>query len=280
MDIFLEEVTFFQLGEQALNQIRKDENVKEVKKIRLPKNHIRRYLWATIEYPDYSLTAKIVNIISLLMVLVSTIGLATESLPQYVAFDDFDCEQQQSTTVIMSYLNNITNSSSSQTGYDCQWYFTSPFFFIQVITVGFFTLELLVRILTTPSLLDFIKNLMNWIDLVAIIPFYVTLGIRLSDEQNDINTDAYVSLRLLRILRLARVFKFFRVFKNVKSLRALGTTIRESLLDYFIMILILTLIGFLFGAAAYYAENDSNGIAFDSILKATYWGIITVTSVG
>jgi hypothetical protein len=46
------------------------------------------------------------------------------------------------------------------------------------------------------------------------------------------------------------------------------------------MILILTLLAFLFGAAAYYAENDSNPQAFDSILKATYWGIITITAVG
>ena len=34
------------------------------------------------------------------------------------------------------------------------------------------------------------------------------------------------------------------------------------------------------GAAAYFAENATNSPAFDSILKATYWGIITIASVG
>ena len=37
------------------------------------------------------------------------------------------------------------------------------------------------------------------------------------------------------------------------------------------MIVILTLMAFLFGAATYFAEKDSNGESFDSILKGTYW---------
>ncbi|CAF1568744.1 unnamed protein product, partial [Adineta steineri] len=38
--------------------------------------------------------------------------------------------------------------------------------------------------------------------------------------------------------------------------------------------------GFLFGAATYYVEQDVNGLVFDSIPKATYWGIHTITTVG
>jgi hypothetical protein len=121
---------------------------------------------------------------------------------------------------------------------------------------------------------------MNWIDLIAVVPFYISLVLRLSGAENDVNSESYVAIRLLRILRLARVFKFFRVFKNVKSLRVLATTVRQSLLDFFILIVILTLLGFLFGSAAYYAENTANGQAFDSAIKATYWGIITITSAG
>jgi hypothetical protein len=46
------------------------------------------------------------------------------------------------------------------------------------------------------------------------------------------------------------------------------------------MIVILTLVSFLFGAATYFAEKDMNGESYDSILKATYWAILTITSVG
>jgi hypothetical protein len=51
-------------------------------------------------------------------------------------------------------------------------------------------------------------------------------------------------------------------------------------MDFSVMIVILTIIAFLFGAAVYFAEQDTNGNVFDSIPKATYWGIITITGVG
>ena len=276
IDMFLEEVTFFQLGQEALNQIRKVENIKEIKKIRLPKNRLRRHIWATMEYPNYSITAKIVNIVSLLMILISTITLAVESLPQFESIEQLTCKEVE-----------IALSNSNKTGIDldthtdtCHNYIASPFFIIQTVTIACFTVELLLRIISTPSLLDFIKNLMNWIDFIAIVPYFVTLGIRLAGRQNDINTSTYVGLRVLRIIRFARVFKFYRVFRGVKSFRVLASTLQQSLPDFVIMISILTLLSFLFGATAFFAENDTNGDAFDSIPKATYWGVVTITGVG
>ena len=121
---------------------------------------------------------------------------------------------------------------------------------------------------------------MNWIDLVAVLPFYIALGIRLASQQSDTSTSAYAGLQLLRMLRFARVLKFYRICKSVKSVRVLASTMKESVPDFLIMIAILTLLAFLFGAGVYFAEHSSNSITFDSIPKATYWGIITITSVG
>jgi hypothetical protein len=284
IDIFLEEVTFFQLGEEALNQLRIDENLEEVKKVRLPKNRFRRHLWATMEYPHYSFIAKVVNIVSLLMILLSTIILAVESLPQYNSLEHTNCGKPQnvsnSSIVTRSNYTNETVSNLSATINDCQIYFQSPFFIIQTICVGFFTIELLLRIISAPSILSFIKNIMNWIDVLAIVPYFITLGIRLGGRENQLDARDFVGLRLLRVLRFIRVVKLYRVFKNVKSLRVLAATLRQSVPDFIIMIIILTLSSFLFGAATYYAEYDTNYEEFDSIWTATYWGVITITSVG
>ena len=272
LDIFLEEVTFFELGAEALKQLRTDENLKEVKKVPLPKNRFRRHLWATMEYPDYSIVAKLVNIFSLLLILLSTISLAVESLPTYVELADLGCEQA---------VDDATNNTSgTDHRYVCHLYFTSPFFIIQAVCIAFFTIELFLRMISTPSIVQFIKNLMNWIDVLAVIPFYVVLSIRLRGGDRQINTGTYIALRLLRILRFLRIFKLYQVFKGIKSLRVLASTVKQSVPDFFIMILILTLLSFLFGAAAFLAENDTNGQGFDSIFKATYWGVITITSVG
>lgn len=269
LDIFLEEIHFFQLGEEALEQIRRDENLEEMEKVRLPKNRFRRYLWATMEYPEYSLLAKIVNSISLLMILLSSIALAVESLPQFVDLDDLYCQQD---------LNSSLNSTEEF--YTCYLYFTSPFFLIQTICVGFFTIEFLLRLISTSSLWIFVKSPMNWIDLLAVVPYYVSLIVRLTGTQSNVNQSTYVGLRLLRILRFGRVFKFYRVFKRLKSFRVLVITIKQSLPDFLITITVLSLFAFLFGAAAYFAENGSNGVVFDSIPKATYWGVVTICSVG
>ena len=269
LDIFLEEVNFFQLGEEALEQLRRDENIEEVEKVRLPKNRFRRVLWATMEYPEYSLLAKIVNIVSLMMILLSSVALAVESLPQYVDLDDLYCQQE---------LNDTLNTTNGR--YTCDIYFTSPFFLIQTVCVAFFTIEFLLRLISTSSLWIFVKNVMNWIDLIAVVPFYISVGIRLTGGQSNISESTYVGLRLLRILRFGRVFKFYRIFKRVKSFRVLVITLKQSLPDFLITIVILTLFAFLFGSAAYFAENDANGLAFDSIPKATYWGVMTISSVG
>jgi hypothetical protein len=177
-------------------------------------------------------------------------------------------------------MNITTNQTTYQTVTSCPSYFVSPFFIIQGICVGFFTIEISIRILTTPSLLDYIKHPMNWVDIIAVIPFYVRIGIHYAGHNALLDSQSYAIIRPLRILRVARVFRFCQLFKSVKSLRALITTIRQSLLDFFIMITILSLIAFLLGAAAYYAENDANPVNFDSMFSATYWGVITITSVG
>jgi potassium voltage-gated channel Shaker-related subfamily A protein 1 len=276
IDVFLEEVAFFQLGAKALNEIRTEENIEEIKKVRLPKNRLLRHIWATMEYPSYSIIAKLVHILSLLMILVSTFSLAVESLPRYSSINDLACKKVHD----VPNNTNRTDNNSSGDVYSCHTYLTSPFFLTQTGCVAFFTVELLLRIISTPSFIYFIKDIMNWIDVLAVVPYYITLIVRAADEENHIQTATYLILRLLRIIRLARVLKFYRLFKSVKSLRVLAETFKQSIPDFLIMITILTLLGFLFGAGTYYAENETNGQAFDSILKATYWGIITITSVG
>jgi hypothetical protein len=75
-------------------QVRKDEDLEEAKKIQLPKNRFYRHLWANLEYPQYSLAAKIVNIFSLFFILLSAVGLAVETLPTYRRTANDPCQQE------------------------------------------------------------------------------------------------------------------------------------------------------------------------------------------
>ncbi|CAF1133932.1 unnamed protein product [Adineta steineri] len=268
VDTFLEEVEFFLLGEEATAQVHETENIKIIQQVKLPRKLWRRYIWFYSEFPQYSTLGRVINIISLIFTVLSCLALAIETLPTYNNRWENMCKEQ---------FNKPLNGTSLPR---CSALFTSPFFIIQTVCVSFFTIEFLLRFISTPSYLSFIMDLLNWADLCAIIPYFVLTGIELSSKNITANTDVLTGLRLFRILRFLRIFKIYLVFKRLRTLRVLSSTIKESLLDFAVMIVILTLIAFLFGSAAYFAEEQSNGVAFDSIPKAVYWGVITITGVG
>lgn len=62
-------------------QVRKDENLKEAKQVELPNNRFCRHLWANLEYPQYSMTAKIIHICSAAFILLSAVTIAAETVP-------------------------------------------------------------------------------------------------------------------------------------------------------------------------------------------------------
>ncbi|CAF1075589.1 unnamed protein product [Adineta steineri] len=268
LDTFLEEVSFFDLGQHAISQINKLENVSIVKYIDLPNLAWRRYIWFYLEYPQHSLVAKILYFLSMLLTILSSIELAVESLPSYDDKWNSRCAKEENTTI-------LTTEHPI-----CYAIFSSPFFIIQTICVSYFTIEFLLRLISTPSYYKFVISIVNWIDLGAIVPYYIFIGLVLAGKETDLNGNSFAGLRIFRILRFLRIFKIYLIFRQLKSLRVLSTTLKESFVDFIIMIVILTTMGFLFGAATYYVEQDVNGLVFDSIPKATYWGIQTITTVG
>lgn len=75
-------------------QVRKDEDLEEATKVQLPKNRFCRHLWANLEFPQYSMTARIIYIFSAVFILLSAVGLAVETLPHYQRAYGDHCEQQ------------------------------------------------------------------------------------------------------------------------------------------------------------------------------------------
>ncbi|CAF1619218.1 unnamed protein product, partial [Adineta ricciae] len=192
----------------------------------------------------------------------------TETLPEFDEKWDNICRIRANVSLSSSYVPR------------CSALFISPFFIIETICVSYFTIEFLLRFISTPSYYRFITSLLNWTDLAAIVPYYVFLCVQLTDRKIDLNASTFIILRLLRLFRFLRVFKIYLIFHRLKSLRVLSATLKESFMDFTIMIVALTLVAFLFGAATYFAEKDTDRESFDSIFSATYWAILTITSVG
>lgn len=182
IDVFTEEIKFFELGEDAFNKFREDEGfIKEEERI-LPQNEIQRKFWLLFEYPETSQWARLVAIISVTVIISSIVTFCLETLPNFKRFR-------------LHEFDHTTNSTFS-IGEDDIPQITEPFFIIETICIIWFTFEFIVRFLSCPLKLQFLKSVMNIIDIVAIIPYFITLGTIFADEQKKIkssNVTSYTS---------------------------------------------------------------------------------------
>ncbi len=73
IDVFTEEIKFFELGEDAFNKFREDEGfIKEEERI-LPKQEVQRKVWLLFEYPETSQWARVIALISVTVILMSIV---------------------------------------------------------------------------------------------------------------------------------------------------------------------------------------------------------------
>ena len=99
--------------------------------------------------------------------------------------------------------------------------------------VTWFTLEFVVRWFASPNRCTFVKEALNIIDFLAILPFYMSLGI---------STDGF---EVIRVLRLFRVFRVFKVARHSTGLKIFGIALyqsKEILGQLFIFILTVSII--------------------------------------
>jgi len=223
LDIFVEEVRFYELGDEVLRKLKADEGYlknKEEEKV-LPENEWHRKLWLLFEHPESSQGARVVAITSVVVIIGSIVIFCLETLPQFKHYKVF-FTSDNNTRVLEDDVPSIS----------------SPFFIVESACIVWFTLELLIRLIACPSKQAFVKDIMNTVDLMAIVPFFITVGTMFKEEKDD--SKLYVaekdnqasSLAILRVIRLVRVFRIFKLSRHSKGLQILGMTLKVSAFEY------------------------------------------------
>ncbi|CAL8078827.1 unnamed protein product [Calicophoron daubneyi] len=247
-DVFLSELEFFEIEQEAIESYKKHEGyVPEV--IILPENPTKRKLWLLFEYPETSMLAFCFSVASVLFTVTSIILFCVETLPVYA---QTHCEPGDKPN------------------------FRDPFFIIETMCTVWFTFEILIRFVSCPSYLAFIKDVKNWVDLAAIVPYYITLiNVLISFSCEGAKSSA--SLAFLRVIRLIRVFK---LTKHSSGLQVLVLTFKESIegLGLFLVAFIVCIL--VFSSTIYYVEIDRKGSQIESIPDAFWWAVITMCTVG
>jgi len=264
LDIFLDEIRFYELGEETIEKYREDEGFVKEEEKPLPTNPFQRRVWLLFEYPESSMAARLIAILSVGVILLSIVTFCLETLP----------DLKPPTMLINTTYNGTTVFEEDHT-----ISFTEPFFLIETVCIVWFTSELLTRFAAAPDHLAFFRNVMNIIDLMAIIPYFITLGTALADE-NSRSSNQAMSLAILRVIRLVRVFRIFKLSRHSKGLQILGQTIRASMRELGLLIFFLFICVVLFSSAVYFAEAETPGSHFTSIPDAFWWAVVTMTTVG
>ncbi|NXU74527.1 KCNA3 protein, partial [Oreotrochilus melanogaster] len=283
IDVFADEIRFYQLGEEAMERFREDEGFIKEEEKPLPLNEFQRQVWLIFEYPESSGSARAIAIVSVLVILISIITFCLETLPEF--------RDEREIPVPLPPQNGGLNGTTGDTlPVQPPSSLSDPFFIVETTCVIWFTFELLVRFFACPSKPEFSRNIMNIIDIVAIIPYFITLGTELAQQQqqkqqpgssgNNGGQQQAMSLAILRVIRLVRVFRIFKLSRHSKGLQILGKTLQASMRELGLLIFFLFIGVILFSSAVYFAETDDPDSLFTSIPDAFWWAVVSMTTVG
>lgn len=141
---------------------------------------------------------------------------------------------------------------------------------LYVLEWGFtllFTIEYVLRLISIGRPIKYATSFWGIIDLLAIIPTYVSLVIP--------HSKFLLVVRIIRLLRIFRVLKLLRYMGEANQLLAAMRASRHRIVVFLFAVLALVII---FGSILYIVEGEKNG--FTSIPRSIYWAIVTLTTVG
>lgn len=172
--------------------------------------------------------------------------------------------------IVISTISMIVETLPALAGW------SALFTAIEVIAIACFTVEYALRVWSCtaqsrysnglPGRLKFIRSPMAMIDVLAILPFYLTF--------------LPFDLRFLRLLRILRVLRLAKLARYSEALHRLGDVVMEKRYELSVTLFLGFILLIISSCLVYFAENSAQPERFTSIPATMWWAIATLTTVG
>ncbi|XP_037122309.1 potassium voltage-gated channel subfamily V member 2-like [Syngnathus acus] len=216
-------------------------------------------IWNMMEKPFSSVSAKLMAVASAMFVLISLVAMTLNTVDE------------------MQYKTPSGQLSSRFYGDH-----------VETLCIAFFTLEYILRLLSTPNIRSFGRSVLNSVDLIAILPHYLQIVLECFDEEGthmhsgDIEAMTRVGKlgQVLKIMRLMRIFRILKLARHSTGLRAFGFTLRHCYQQVGCLLLFIGMGIFMFSAMVYTVERDVPNTNFTSMPLAWWWAAVSISTVG
>ena len=253
MDIFIQECHFYEIPKKYIDSmllkagvlaqtIQRDEKDKQLgQSVKKQQTTFRSRMWDFFENPETSSPARYFAIISFLHILAS---------------------------VLLSCLETVGELKQKKIAF---W--KNPFNIAELYLNTVFLVEFLLRLAFCPNFLKFMKTVLNLVDILAILPYFIMLAVGAHEDKSS-------ATGVLRLLRFVRVLRLFRLSKHSSRIKEVVDILRSSLQDLYIFFLCLFIMTVFSGAILYSTESADPSTRFTSIPEGMWWAIQTVVTLG
>jgi voltage-gated potassium channel len=181
-------------------------------------------------------------------------------------------DQALATLILLNVVLIVLESHQSLWDRYSSWFLSFEYF-----SVGIFTLEYLVRLITADlkypgftkgrACIRYIFSTLAIIDLLAVLPAYLPMFFA-------------VDMRVIRVLRLMRIARLFKLGRYTKALHLISVVVQEKRSELFTTAFLAGLLLVVSSTLMYYMERDIQPDAFPNIVATLWWAICTLTTVG